>query len=260
MENKFFLKESDLRHIVENAVNKIISEYKMMDIDELMEYMWLRPSDTGLRLDVFVDDGGSYLRNNHPLLVFIRNGYAKSDNEFIPMSVEDKPRVLDDDMDFYVSYNDIFEVQDFIQNNRELLIKLANNEMKQFDFKREIKPQKGIMVAEQRQSLKEMATLKATDSGLPMDIWLDEGATYMGHAPRIKFKASNEQRTTREFSSMLLTKDATVENFPSNSPIRKKDMEKLKTFVIDNLDLLLDLANGKIKYDESFMDSLIIPN
>ena len=104
-----------------------------------------------------------------------------------------------------------------------------------------------------------MATLKANDSNLPVDICLDEGATYISHAPRIKFRASNEQRTTREFSSMLITNPPVIENFPKNSPIKTKDLNKIKQFVIDNLDLLLRLANGEIDYTTEFLTQAKFP-
>ena len=96
----------------------------------------------------------------------------------------------------------------------------------------------------------EMSTLRKEDTNLPMDIWVDEGATYQGHAPRLKFRASREQRTTREFSSMSLTNPPKIENFPNNSPLRKKDIEKLECFVIKNLDLLLKLAKDEIDFAE----------
>lgn len=40
---------------------------------------------------------------------------------------------------------------------------------------------------------------------------------------------------------MLLTNPPTIENFPKDSPLKKKDLDKLRKFVVDNLDLLLKL-------------------
>jgi hypothetical protein len=37
----------------------------MDSIDDLVEYMWLRPNVTHLNVDVFVDDGQSYVRHDH---------------------------------------------------------------------------------------------------------------------------------------------------------------------------------------------------
>lgn len=101
-----------------------------------------------------------------------------------------------------------------------------------------------------------MATIRAKDSGLPMDIWADEGGTYIGHAPRIKFRASVEQRTTMEFSSMLLTNPPTTENIPANTQISKRDLDKLKSFVINNLELLIKLCNREIDYRKDFLPNV----
>jgi hypothetical protein len=101
-----------------------------------------------------------------------------------------------------------------------------------------------------------MSTLRKEDTNLPVDVWVDEGATFQGHAPRLKFRASQEQRTTREFSSMLLTNPPKIENMPKNSPLRKKDIEKLESFVINNLELLLKLANGEIDFTTEFLPNV----
>lgn len=246
--------------ILKLCPNIVESKYRMNDIDELSEYMWLKPNVTGLDVDIFVDDGGAFLRHGHELLLFARNGYNKGFNEYIPFSITTKPKVLDDEMDFNITYDSIFLIQDFIQYNLQTLIKLANDMISQEGFVKSIRmanSQYGL-VSETMERLDEMATLKMSDSHLPMDIWLDEGGTYHGHAPRIKFRASNDQRTTREFSTMLIANPPTIENMPSNSPIRKKDLEKLRNFVIKNQDNLLKLANGEIDYLTEFKPNMIL--
>lgn len=84
--------------------------------------------------------------------------------------------------------------------------------------------------------------------------------TYVRHAPRIKFRASSEQRTTREFSIMLLVNPPVIENFPSNSPLKTKDINILKQFVIDNLDALKAVANGTCDFKTEFLPNIIKPN
>lgn len=236
------------------------SNYRLNDLEELNEYLWLKPNLTNVGIDLFVDDGGSYLRQNHELLLFARNGYERDCVSFIPFSISNKPRVLDDDMDFNVSYDIIFLIQDFIQMNEFSLKALASGNISQETFVNNInKVNANVgLVGENRQILSEMATLRCSESGLPMDIWLDEGATFQGHAPRIKFRASNEQRTTREFSSMLISPTTNIENMPDNSPLRKKDIEKLRQFVINNMDSLLKLAKGEIDYLTEFKPNMIL--
>ena len=84
-----------------------------------MEKIYLPIGDTFLKTEIFIE-------NN---IVYARNGYDKSVSEFIPFLLSKKPIVLDDEMDFNISYNDIFDIQDFIVNNLDLLLKLANGEI-----------------------------------------------------------------------------------------------------------------------------------
>ena len=252
------LTENKLRTIIKETINEILNEnYSLNDTDILMEYFWLKPNKTKLNVDIFVDDGEAYKRYGHQLLLYIRNGYDKTINEFIIMSVEKQPKILNSEIEYNISYNDIFDVQDFIVYNLNNLQKLADREINHNSFVNNIIMQR-YAIAESKCLLTEMATLRTEDSKLPMDIWLDEGATYRGHAPRLKFRASHEQRTTREFSSMLLTNPPTIENFPKCSPIKNKDIKKLEIFVIKNLDNLLKLANGEIDYESEFLPNMIL--
>lgn len=250
------LTENELHKIIKESVQKVINEnYNIDSLDELMEYMWLRPKFTNLNVDIFVDDGGSYLRHNHELLLLVRNGYDKNVSEFIPFSVSQNPIILDDTIDFLISYDDIFAVQDFIFANVELLQALANRQIEQTAFVHSIKIP-SYALSENVEFLVEMSTLRKEDTNLPMDIWVDECATFQGHAPRLKFRASREQRTTREYSSMILTNPPTIENLPKNTPLKRKDIEKLEHFVTENLELLLKLANGEIDFATEFLPKL----
>lgn len=250
------LTENELHKIIKESVETIIHEnYQLDSLDELMEFMWLRPTKTHLNVDIFVDDGKSYIRHEHELLLFVRNGYDKHVNKFIPFSVSKNPVVLDNEIDFNISYEDIFSVQDFIVDNLNSLKALANRNISQISFVQSLQVS-SCLLYEEKKLLTEMSTLRKEDTNLPMDIWVDEGNLYQGHAPRLKFRASREQRTTRDFSSMLLTNPPKIENMPNNSPLRKKDIEKLKSFVIKNLDLLLKLANGEIDFTTEFLPNL----
>lgn len=263
MANKLIITETELRKInkeeIEKQLNNTMS-YRMEDTEEIYEYMWLKPNLTNVGVDIFVDDGGAYLRHNHELLLFARNGYGRGTADFIPFSISNKPKVLDDDMDFNISYDVIFSIQDFIQANLYSLKSLADERVSQEMFVQSINKVKTNLrfVGESKTIISEMATLRTTDSQLPVDIWIDEGSTFQGYAPRFKFRASNEQRTTREFSSMLITPEANIENMPENSPLRKKDIYKLKRFVINNMENLLKLANGEIYYLKEFKPNMIL--
>lgn len=113
-----------------------------------------------------------------------------------------------------------------------------------------------ILNYENKNILKEYVTLRSELSGLPMDLWLDDNRLYEPHAPRIKFRASKDQRTTREFTSMLISNPNQIENMPNKHTIRTRDIMKLKEFVATNQELLLALANKDINYGE-FIEQMI---
>lgn len=82
---------------------------------------------------------------------------------------------------------------------------------------------------------------------------------YLGHAPRIKFKASKEQRNTREYSTMLIDDPNQIENMPKRSFLKAKELEIIKDFVINNREALLKLANKEIDYKNDFLPNMIKP-
>lgn len=253
---KITITEEQFKRIVESEVTVESVGYHMSDSEEIMEYMWLRPQMTGLNLDIFVDDGGAYKRHGHVPLLLVRNGYGRECSDFIPFEISASAKVLDTSAEYHITYTDIFAVQDFIKTNVRALMDLADSRISHAEFLKKVRVPSYVML-ENAEILAEMVTLRASDSDLPMDVWLDEGATYHGHAPRLKFRASSEQRTTREFSLMLLTNPPVIENFSEDSPLKKKDIEKLKMFVIKNLEQLLKLANGEIDYTGDFLPNMI---
>lgn len=253
----------DIDNIIKEVIgsflerNLINESYKMTDLDELMEYMWLKPQVSLLNVDVFIDDGGAYKRYKHSILVFVRNGYDKSVSDFFPISVSINPQILDDDIELHISEEDIVSIKTFIRNNVALLTLMAKAKISHDMFVEHLKLVEKYAIAEEKKLVAEMATLRTTESGLPVDLWLDEGGLYQGHAPRIKFKASNEQRTTREYSSMLISNPQQIENLPSNSRLRKRDINKIQMFVINNQKLLMQLANGEIDYRTQFLPNIV---
>lgn len=249
--------------IVTEAINDFVeeiivndSDYKMQDLDELYGYMWLKPNISNINVDIFVDDGEAYIRDNHIPLLFVRNGQDKSVSEFIPISISDSPKILDKSLKININTAIIDQIINYIITNKDALINMANGKLSASDFVSIIKVP-SYAITEDKEIISEMATLKKCDSNLPMDIWLDEGATYKGHTPRIKFRASKEQRTTREFSSMQLTNPPKIENLPQKLDISTKDIQILEKFVIANMDLLLKLANNEIDYTTEFLPNMV---
>lgn len=114
-------------------------KYSLTDVDELMEYMWLKPDRTGLRVDIFVDDCGSYERYGHPLLLWVRNGYGREVSEFIPFLISGQPVILNSGIDCRISEEDVVAIKGFIQRNLEILVKLPADLISQTDFVESVK-------------------------------------------------------------------------------------------------------------------------
>ncbi len=109
-------------------------KYSLTDVDELMEYMWLKPDRTGLKVDIFVDDCGSYERYGHPLLLWVRNGYGREVSEFIPFLISGQPVILNSGIDCRISEEDVVAILGFIQRNLDILVKLPADLISQIDF------------------------------------------------------------------------------------------------------------------------------
>jgi hypothetical protein len=104
-----------------------------------------------------------------------------------------------------------------------------------------------------RDELEEMAGLKKPDSGLPVNLWLDDSHAYIHgrHAKRIKFQGDYGNNTNREnLFPMTVSKDNP--QIPSKLlpkiKLPAKDIDAIKTFVKNNADLLDKLADEKITF------------
>jgi hypothetical protein len=102
-----------------------------------------------------------------------------------------------------------------------------------------------------RDELEEMATLKKTVTGLPVNIWVDEIKSYTlgGHAKRIKFQGDYGNNTNRSnLFTMILSKDdpqIPAKQLP-RLKLPVKDINAIKAFVKNNADLLDKLADEEI--------------
>jgi len=239
-------KENDVITKVLSLMERMGENINESQTDDLVEYVWLHTKNTGLNVDVFADDGEAYIRNGHPQYLYARNGYNKSVDDFIPFLVSENPRMLDISQTVNLKKSDIEDIKSFIKQNLDVLKGNADMKISHTEFYQNLKP----ITRQHAGLLMEMSMLRKNESGLPMDVWLDEGATYQSHAPRLKFKASKEQHNSREYSSIILSPEPELVNLPTRTDLSGKELELLRSFVLLNLDSLIELANGKITHDE----------
>ena len=126
--------ELQLTEMVKASVEIFFEQYHLDDAEEIVEYLWLRPYRTNLNVDVFVDDGGSYMRHDHIPLLLARNGYDRSVSQFIPFSISENPVILDDGLDYHITFEDISAIKVFIAANVTSLKKLADSKMSHIEF------------------------------------------------------------------------------------------------------------------------------
>lgn len=96
--------------------------------DQLFEYAKLLPSQTGLKTIVYVDDGGAYIRNQHPLVILFRNGYSES-AELMAILVSKSPTLYSSSGILGISTVDYSDILSFVSLNADLLQDFADEKV-----------------------------------------------------------------------------------------------------------------------------------
>ena len=249
---RFYLTEQQVKYIKEKITSwrgyANFDEYQKEDEMELMEFLKIWPDDSGIPVELWVDDGGSYIRHNHPLWLYFRNGKTIKD-KFIPVSINDNPQIMVKNPKLNIDRLTFLKIITFIRRNKKSLIKLAKGKILNTDFLNNII---SVNTKLNEGFVNEMATMNPRLTGLKVPIWVDEG-TSPQHMLRIKFQASKEQKYTRDFSTMTVEDSPRIFNFPKNSNLDRKDVEAIKSFIVYNKDLLIALSKGIIRYNDEFL-------
>ncbi len=213
----------------------LINEIKSLVIEssELWGFIRLSPKTTSLPYDIYVDNGKSYVKRNHDLWLYVQVGGNK-----IPVTISNAPILKKPLMMHGINLEPLY---DFISANKNILIKLANEEIEDGIFFSLLKPYSG------KQPISEMATLHKEKSGLQMTVWLDDDKLYLPHAPRIKFRADKQNNDTHNDPSMEIKNPDKIHNM-TKCDLSAKDIFQLKAFVRHNQTLLLQLADKEIDY------------
>lgn len=115
------ISESGLKSVIYKSVRDVLTENKYND--DLSTYSLLRKIDTGLNVDILIDDGGAYEIHNHEIICFMRNGY-NNEKDYIPISISKMPQILINKT-LNVDIKDIQEVFYFIRINYEALLNMG---------------------------------------------------------------------------------------------------------------------------------------
>lgn len=227
--------------------------YRKLNNDETFEYMRLHSYETGLNVNILLDDEASFEKRNHPLWLYIQNGYDDT-NDILPISISKNPQLLVPIERVKINYDDIEKIKMFIIRNFELLEKYGCGNISHTSLFKFLK--KGDVLNESTMIL-EMSKLYKEVTGLDTPIWVDIQRN-IEHGPRIKFKG-NGKKNTGEWNTMTINdKNPIVIDEPSNVIISDKEIERIKKFVVYNYDILLRLStDNTMNFDKEFKPYVI---
>ena len=109
---------------------------------------------------------------------------------------------------------------------------------------------------EESQQLWEMSNRRKNQTGLPVNIYVDENGSYRkgGHGKRIKFQLNHgDKMQNQPFAEMMLDGSVVEETFRKNKDIKieidKKDIKQVSNYVKNNA-----YALDKVADEEIFME------
>ena len=97
---------------------------------DMFEMSCLRQKRTGLPVNIYVDDSGTWKKMRHANRIKIQcnKGDHPNAHGMIPMSIDDNPRILVDNPKMELSAADINAVKKFVIANKDLLIGLGSDD------------------------------------------------------------------------------------------------------------------------------------
>ena len=126
------LSDERLEQII-NAVKKSqeqLNNYKVTQ-DELFGYSCISPSESGLKVRIFVDDSSSYKHYDHSLYIFFINSYDEESTDLVPIG---QYGAIGNEVEVKISQNDLEDIRRFVKLNSTNMLKLANEEIDIVDF------------------------------------------------------------------------------------------------------------------------------
>lgn len=195
--------EEELHNIIQDCVKRVLNEttYKgniqKLAKSEFHNFAGLAKEDTGLGVDIFLDQCNSYKEFEHPFWLYFRNGYGNL-NSFVPITIEDK-KVLFGKEEMNIYHKDILGVIRFIDAYYDDIHNIAEGEMDVFELYQKIK-RLSESTSGQRVLLTEMAKLSNEITGLPFDVWV--GTNNKKHWVGVKFAPDNSTRRSSDFPEM----------------------------------------------------------
>lgn len=248
MEKNYQKEIKEIRKMLNEGQKNLNNFAKTVYDDEFAEGVtFLSKKETNLPFDIFVDCGETYKYFNHPLCLYIVNGenvfpVILSENPYSP-SGETVPK----------------EVFDFIRQNLDILVNVANMTIDEGDFLKELETR----VSNDNTTLSyiaEMGNYGPDKTGLPIWIYVDTTGSFMksGHSNsyRIKFQQDKDLKDYRLWMPITIPdlKIMKKGNIPP-CKIPQKHVNMVLKWAKGNTELLLKLKNKEItptEFNNSF--------
>ena len=212
--------------------------------DELYNFGGISAAISGLKVDIYVDQYFSYKEFNHPLWIYIRNGYHDG-ADFIPISVEDlKVHCKGEKINIY--QQDLTEVLQFVLQYQQELYDIANEIIELSDFIKELKSNdvSHNMVVENRILLTEMSKVLSGQTGLPFCVWI--GINNKGHFVGVKFPPNNAETSSNNFAEVSVPDCKVV----SSQEYESWRLEYVIALIRANSNKLIELGHHPEKFDD----------
>ena len=226
---------------------------KAINDEELLLYYPLMSEATNLPVNIYLPERKDSVSFPNPEWVYVENAYCGTCDVF-PLSVSDKPMLMVEGFSTDISDEAIDEVKNFISANYKAIHAFHMNEIGSYtDLEKQL-------VRSDKMTIYEFKTrygvgmlneyyvkLDKEETGLPVDIWVDNGATFMkgGHAPRIKFPGSPAVGSnSMHWSSMTIEDEPKIFNMPVKKPYKAEVTNAVAEYVRYFKDQLLNLSKG----------------
>ena len=124
-------------------------EENIWENQHLQEMSKLSKRMSGLPVNLWLDDSGTWKSSKHwKKIKFQRDrGDKSSTRNMIPMSIEDEPKILVQNPKLEITQAEIKEVREFVSINKDLLIKLSDQQLDIDEFIKKMKKLKTFEVA-----------------------------------------------------------------------------------------------------------------
>lgn len=256
------LSEEQVKELIDNDIARIKSwkfynrfaDFEDEYPDYSFEFCLFTPEQTGLSVDIMLDETANHIYDEHPLFLCFRNG-GDDCVEYVPVAVHRfRPFILDETIRINIPREDVRKILKFVRRHYYTISDYGYGHITR---KHVAEVFRRNPLNESR--LDEMPVINGSDVGLPFDIWVDMTKRNMKHGKRIKFR-SNDTDVTRGWSSMSIDKvEPTLFNFDDKQGIKTKDLEKLKEFIRLNYEPLSLAADGKVKNVDVLVDMMMSP-